>query len=78
MGAKQHEKDIEKVLTRLAKNCLYIAAKKSKIFLTKVHHIISVDDGIKLEPTKISEVRKWELPQTAIVYSIFSWFVSSI
>lgn len=58
---ESHRVLLDKVFCILAKNKLYIKAKKCHLFLTKVNFLGHVVDanGVSLESTKVSAIRDW-------------------
>ena len=64
---EQHAHDLERVLARLAELQLYVAAKKSEFFLTEIAYLgyIISSSGVRLDPSKVDQVRNWDLPTTA-------------
>lgn len=78
---KQHALDVEQVLKRLKNSHLHMATKKSYFFLSEVHYLgyIILANGIKLDPTKVSEVKKTgERPKLLMILCPFWVFVKHV
>jgi hypothetical protein len=61
---EEHEKHLRLVLQKLRENQLYAKLSKSKFWLNEVSflgHVIT-DGGIAVDPGKVRDVLKWELP----------------
>ena len=63
---EEHEEHLRLVLQKLRENQLYAKLSKCKFWLSKVSflgHVIT-DGGIIVDPGKVKDVLKWELPKT--------------
>ena len=75
---EQHRAHVTQVLERLAKESLPVDLRKSEFHVTEVKYVgmIVTTSGLKMDPTKIEAVTKWDTPMSVKAVQAFLGFAN--
>jgi len=75
---KEHIEHVKKVLQRLRELGLRVNVRKSKFNINEVKFLglVITEGGMKIDPSKVSTILKWETPKDVKGYRRFLGFVN--